>query len=98
MKRAIGNMAQLMPDTARLLNVNPRIPSQNLDFETLGVGNTRVILSQSQYKRFRPWRLAPALAAYDHEIRDSEAVVKYGGVCCAVIKKRTNVPVKTSRV
>ena len=56
-----------MPDTARLLNVNPRIPSQNLE------GGGRYLAKQ--YKRFRSWRLA--LAAYD---AGSEALVKYGGV------------------
>ena len=63
---AIG-LAQLMPDTARLLNVNPRIPSQNLE------GGARYLAMQ--YKRFRSWRLA--LAAYN---AGPEAVVKYGGV------------------
>ena len=65
-KGAIG-LAQLMPDTARLLNVNPRIPSQNLE------GGARYLAMQ--YKRFRSWRLA--LAAYN---AGPEAVVKYGGV------------------
>ena len=65
-KGAIG-LAQLMPDTARLLNVNPRIPSQNLD------GGARYLAMQ--YQRFRSWRLA--LAAYN---AGPEAVVKYGGV------------------
>ena len=65
-KGAIG-LAQLMHDTARLLNVNPRIPSQNLE------GCARYLAMQ--YKRFRSWRLA--LAAYN---AGPEAVVKYGGV------------------
>jgi len=65
-KGAIG-LAQLMPDTARLLNVNPRIPSQNLE------GGARYLAMQ--YKRFRSWRLA--LAAYN---AGPEAVVKFGGV------------------
>ena len=65
-KGAIG-LAQLMPDTARLLNVNPRIPSQNLE------GGARYLAIQ--YKRFGSWRLA--LAAYN---TGPEAVVKYGGV------------------
>ena len=56
-----------MPDTARLLNVNPRIPSQNLE------GGARYLAMQ--YTRFRSWRLA--LAAYN---AGPEAVVKYGGV------------------
>lgn len=65
-KGAIG-LAQLMPDTARLLNVNPRISSQNLE------GGARYLAMQ--YKRFRSWRLA--LAAYN---AGPEAVVKFGGV------------------
>lgn len=65
-KGAIG-LAQLMPDTARLLNVNPRIASQNLE------GGARYLAMQ--YKRFRAWRLASA--AYN---AGPEAVVKYGGV------------------
>ena len=65
-KGAIG-LAQLMPDTARLLNVNPRIPAQHLE------GRARYLAMQ--YKRFRSWRLA--LAAYN---AGPEAVVKYGGV------------------
>jgi len=65
-KGAIG-LAQLMPDTARLLNVNPRIPSQNME------GGARYLAMQ--YKRFRSWRLA--LSAYN---AGPEAVVKYGGV------------------
>jgi len=65
-KGVIG-LSQLMPDTARLLNVNPRIPLQNLE------GGARYLAMQ--YKRFRSWRLA--LAAYN---AGPEAVVKYGGV------------------
>ena len=65
-KGAIG-LAQLMPETARFLNVNPRIPSQNLE------GGARYLAMQ--YQRFRSWRLA--LAAYN---AGPEAVAKYGGV------------------
>ncbi len=65
-KGAVG-LAQLMPDTARLLNVNPRIPSQNLE------GRARYLAMQ--YKRFRSWRLA--LAAYN---AGPEAVMKYDGM------------------
>lgn len=65
-KGAIG-LAQLMPDTARMLNVNPRVPSQNLE------GGARYLAMQ--YERFRSWRLA--LAAYN---AGPEAVIKYNGV------------------
>ena len=65
-KGAIG-LAQLMPATARRLNVDPHDPMQNLD------GGARY-LSQ-QYRTFRSWRLA--LAAYN---AGPEAVKKYGGV------------------
>jgi len=60
-------LAQLMPDTARLLKVDPDDPSENLE------GGARY-LSQ-QYKRFRSWRLA--LAAYN---AGPGAVEKYGDV------------------
>jgi len=63
---AIG-LAQLMPDTARYLGVNPLDPRQNLE------GGARY-LSQ-QYRRFGNWR--HALAAYN---AGPEAVAKYGGV------------------
>jgi soluble lytic murein transglycosylase-like protein len=53
-KGAIG-LAQLMPQTARLLRVNPHDPKENLD------GGARY-LSQ-QYRKFGDWRLA--LAAYN---------------------------------
>lgn len=65
-KGAVG-LAQLMPATARRLNVDPHDPMQNLD------GGARY-LSQ-QYRAFRSWRLA--LAAYN---AGPEAVRKYGGV------------------
>ena len=65
-KGAIG-LAQLMPDTARGLGVNPHDPKQNLD------GGARY-LSQ-QYRRFGDWRLA--LAAYN---AGPEAVEKYRGI------------------
>ncbi len=65
-KGALG-LAQLMPATARRLNVNPRVPRENLD------GGARYL--RQQYDRFRSWRLA--LAAYN---AGPEAVQKYGGV------------------
>lgn len=65
-KGALG-LAQLMPATARLLNVNPRVPRENLD------GGARYL--RQQYDRFRSWRLA--LAAYN---AGPGAVEKYGGV------------------
>ena len=63
---AIG-LAQLMPGTAKLLGVNPRNPSQNLE------GGARYL--RTQYDRFRSWRLA--LAAYN---AGPEAVAKYNGI------------------
>lgn len=63
---AIG-LAQLMPQTARTLGVNPHDPRQNLE------GGARYLAQQ--YKRFRSWRLA--LAAYN---AGPEAVAKYNGV------------------
>ena len=60
-------LAQLMPDTARLLKVNPDNPSENLD------GGARYLAQQ--YARFRSWRLA--LAAYN---AGPGAVEKYGDV------------------
>jgi soluble lytic murein transglycosylase-like protein len=65
-KGALG-LAQLMPATARRLNVNPRVPRENLE------GGARYL--RQQYDRFRSWRLA--LAAYN---AGPEAVQKYGGV------------------
>ena len=63
---AIG-LAQLMPDTATLLGVDPEDPVANLD------GGARY-LSQ-QYRRFGTWRLA--LAAYN---AGPEAVERHDGV------------------
>lgn len=65
-KGAIG-LAQLMPDTARVLGVNPNDPKQNLE------GGARY-LSQ-QYRKFGDWRLA--LAAYN---AGPAAVEKYRGI------------------
>jgi soluble lytic murein transglycosylase-like protein len=65
-KGAIG-LAQLMPQTARILGVNPHDPGQNLD------GGARY-LSQ-QYTKFGDWRLA--LAAYN---AGPGAVERYRGV------------------
>ena len=65
-KGAIG-LAQLMPQTARSLGVDPRDVQQNLD------GGARY-LSQ-QYRKFGNWRLA--LAAYN---AGPGAVEEYGGV------------------
>ncbi len=63
---AIG-LAQLMPDTASLLGVDPHNSHQNLD------GGARYLAQQ--YRRFGTWRLA--LAAYN---AGPEAVVQYDGV------------------
>ena len=60
-------LAQLMPDTARLLKVDPDNPSENLE------GGARYLAQQ--YARFRSWRLA--LAAYN---AGPGAVEKYGDV------------------
>lgn len=65
-KGAMG-LAQLMPGTARLLKVDPRDPSQNLE------GGARYLAQQ--YRTFRNWRLA--LAAYN---AGPLAVKKYNGV------------------
>ncbi|SMH57793.1 lytic transglycosylase domain-containing protein [Maritimibacter sp. HL-12] len=65
-KGAIG-LAQLMPDTAVRLGVNPHDPLENLD------GGARYL--RAQYERFRSWRLA--LAAYN---AGPEAVVKHDGI------------------
>ncbi|GKY89791.1 lytic transglycosylase domain-containing protein [Sinisalibacter aestuarii] len=63
---ALG-LAQLMPDTALRLGVDPLDPLANLD------GGARYL--RQQYDRFRSWRLA--LAAYN---AGPEAVVKYEGI------------------
>lgn len=60
-------LAQLMPDTARLLKVDPDDPSENLE------GGARYLAQQ--YARFRSWRLA--LAAYN---AGPGAVEQYGDV------------------
>lgn len=63
---AIG-LAQLMPDTARILGVNPTDPVANLD------GGARYLATQ--FRRFGDWRLA--LAAYN---AGPEAVERHNGV------------------
>ncbi len=63
---AIG-LAQLMPDTATLLGVDPQDPVANLD------GGARYLAQQ--YRRFGTWRLA--LAAYN---AGPEAVERHDGV------------------
>lgn len=65
-KGAMG-LAQLMPQTAAYLGVNPNVPEENLE------GGARYLAEQ--YRAFRSWRLA--LAAYN---AGPEAVKKYGGV------------------
>jgi len=65
-KGALG-LAQLMPATARRLNVDPLDPYQNLD------GGARYLAKQ--YRKFGSWRLA--LAAYN---AGPQAVRKYGGI------------------
>jgi len=65
-KGAIG-LAQLMPQTARSLRVDPTDPYENLD------GGARYL--HTQYREFGSWRLA--LAAYN---AGPDAVKKYGGV------------------
>jgi soluble lytic murein transglycosylase-like protein len=65
-KGALG-LAQLMPDTARILRVDPLDPYQNLD------GGARYLIQQ--YRAFGNWRLA--LAAYN---AGPGAVQKHGGV------------------
>jgi soluble lytic murein transglycosylase-like protein len=63
---AIG-LAQLMPDTAALLGVDPHDANDNLD------GGARYLAQQ--YRRFGNWRLA--LAAYN---AGPEAVEAHDGV------------------
>jgi soluble lytic murein transglycosylase-like protein len=63
---AIG-LAQLMPETAVRLGVDPEDPLENLD------GGARYL--RQQYDRFQSWRLA--LAAYN---AGPDAVVKYDGI------------------
>lgn len=65
-KGALG-LAQLMPDTARRLGVDPMDPKENLD------GGARYLAKQ--YRKFKSWRLA--LAAYN---AGPDAVKKHGGV------------------
>ncbi len=65
-KGALG-LAQLMPQTAALLRVDPHDPSQNLD------GGARYLMQQ--YRAFGNWPLA--LAAYN---AGPGAVKKHGGV------------------
>ena len=65
-KGALG-LAQLMPDTARHLRVDPADPYQNLD------GGARYLMVQ--YRAFGTWHLA--LAAYN---AGPGAVKKYGGI------------------
>jgi len=65
-KGALG-LAQLMPETARGLRVDPTDPYENLD------GGARYLARQ--YKQFKSWRLA--LAAYN---AGPDAVKKHGGV------------------
>ncbi len=65
-KGAMG-LAQLMPQTAQRLRVDPTDPGQNLE------GGARYL--KQQYRTFGTWRLA--LAAYN---AGPGAVKKYGGV------------------
>ncbi|WP_375261330.1 lytic transglycosylase domain-containing protein [Palleronia sp.] len=65
-KGAIG-LAQLMPDTARQMGVDPYDPTQNLE------GGARYLAIQ--YRAFKDWRLA--LAAYN---AGPGAVIEYGGI------------------
>ncbi|WP_373357060.1 lytic transglycosylase domain-containing protein [Pseudoroseicyclus sp. CXY001] len=60
-------LAQLMPETARVLGVDANDPGQNLD------GGARYL--RLQYDRFGSWRLA--LAAYN---AGPEAVARYGDI------------------
>lgn len=65
-KGALG-LAQLMPQTARSLGVDPHVPAENLR------GGAKYLAQQ--YRTFGSWRLA--LAAYN---AGPQAVRKYGGV------------------
>lgn len=65
-KGAVG-LAQLMPSTARDLNVNPHDPRQNL------LGGAKYL--RMQFERFGTWELA--LAAYN---AGPGTVTQYGGV------------------
>lgn len=65
-KGAIG-LAQLMPDTARYLRVDPHDPMENLE------GGARYL--REQFDTFRSWPLA--LAAYN---AGPNAVRKHGGI------------------
>ena len=65
-KGAMG-LAQLMPQTARVLNVDPNDPHQNLE------GGARYLAAQ--YRSFGSWRLA--LAAYN---AGPKAVERHNGI------------------
>lgn len=65
-KGALG-LAQLMPQTAKSLGVDPTVPVENLE------GGARYLARQ--FRKFGSWRLA--LAAYN---AGPEAVEKHGGV------------------
>lgn len=65
-KGAIG-LAQLMPQTAAMLGVDPNDPNENLE------GGARYL--RAQYNEFGSWRLA--LAAYN---AGPEAVRQYSGI------------------
>lgn len=65
-KGAIG-LAQLMPETAAALGIDPDDPAQNL--------NAGARYLRTQYDRFGSWRLA--LAAYN---AGPDTVAEYGGI------------------